>query len=172
MKNKLLAQICKIIVVNNIIITPVVTWRFLVGPINERLSIFVGFIGHFDAVMIFLCFMEIIVFRFLLLFGWKHFNSTNEDFMSVFVNVCNILFAFVTQISRWILGNCFTFIMINLILKIKYIWYNHWYRIIWEYRSWTFDWQNISPPEQSTILDSIFVFYFEHFFYWLPCINP
>ena len=113
LKNKLLAQICKIIVVNNILITPVFTWRFLVGPINEQLSIFVEIIRHFDAVMIFLCFMEIIVFRFLLLFGWKHFNSTNEDFMSVLVNVCNIVFAFVTQISRWMLGNCNTFITTN-----------------------------------------------------------
>lgn len=113
LKNKLLAQICKIIVVNNILITPVFTWRFLVGPINEQLSIFVEFIRHFDAVMIFLCFMEIIVFRFLLLFGWKHFNSTNEDFMSVLVNVCNIVFAFVTQISRWMLGKCNTFIITN-----------------------------------------------------------
>ena len=113
LKNKLLAQICKIIVVNNILITPVFTWRFLVGPINEQLSIFVEFIRHFDAVMIFLCFMEIIVFRFLLLFGWKHFNSTNEDFMSVLVNVYNIVFAFVTQISRWMLGNCYTFIITN-----------------------------------------------------------
>ena len=113
LKNKLLAQICKIIVVNNILITPVFTWRFLVGPINEQLSIFVEIIRHFDAVMIFLCFMEIIVFRFLLLFGWKHFNSTNEDFMSVLVNVCNIVFAFVTQISRWMLGNCNTFIITN-----------------------------------------------------------
>ena len=105
MKNKLLAQICKTIVVNNIVITPTFTWRFLVGPINEPLSIFVEFIRHFDAVMIFLCFMEIIAFRFLLLFGWKHFNSTNEEFMFVFVNICNIVFAFVTQISRWMLGN-------------------------------------------------------------------
>ena len=104
LKNKLLAQICKIIVVNNIIITPVVTWRFLVGPINERLSIFVGFIGHFDAVMIFLCFMEIIVFRFLLLFGWKHFNSTNEEFVFCFMSWFNIGFSFVTQFSRLMLG--------------------------------------------------------------------
>ena len=118
LKNKLLAQICKIIVVNNIFITPVFTWRFLIGPINEQLSIFVEFIRHFDAVMIFLCFMEIIVFRFLLLFGWKHFNSTNEDFMSVLVNVCNIVFAFVTQISRWMLGNCYTFILTNQNLKL------------------------------------------------------
>ena len=121
MKNKLLAQICKTIVINNIVITPTFTWRFLVGPINEPLSIFVEFIRHFDAIMIFLCFMEIIAFRFLLLFGWKHFNSINEEFMFVFVNICNIVFAFVTQISRWMLGKYFDFVVNNLILKLHYI---------------------------------------------------
>ena len=118
MKNKLMAQNSKAIIALSILSTPVFTWRFLIGPINEQLSIFVEFIRHFDAVMIFLCFMEIIVFRFLLLFGWKHFNSTNEDFMSVLVNVCNIVFAFVTQISRWMLGNCYTFILTNQNLKL------------------------------------------------------
>ena len=121
MKNKLLAQICKAIVTNNILVTPVFTWRFLVGPINEPLSIFVQLIKHFDAVIIFLCFMEIIVFRFALLFGWKYFNSINEEFMFVFVNVCNIGFAFLTLISRFMLGKCCAFIVNNLILKLHYI---------------------------------------------------
>ena len=104
MKNKLLAQICKVLIANAILITPVFTWRFLIGPINEHLSIFLVFIRCFEGIIMLLCFMEIILFRILFLFGWKHFNTTNEEFMYVFVTVCNILFAFVAQISRWMLG--------------------------------------------------------------------
>ena len=104
-KNKLVAQICKAVLVTNFT-TPVLTWRFLVGPVNENLSILILFIRNFDAVIIMLCFTEIIAFRFLLLFGWKHFNSTNEEFMFIFVNVFNTGFAFISQISRWILGKC------------------------------------------------------------------
>ena len=104
MKNKLLAQICKALVINDILSTPVFTWRFLVGPVNDHLSIFVEFVRNINSVIIFLCFMEIITFRFLMLYGWKHFNSTNEEFMYVFINMFNTCFAFTSQISRWILG--------------------------------------------------------------------
>ena len=104
MKNKLLAQICKAISANAIFSTPIFAWRFLIDPINEHLSIFVSFIRCFEAIIILLCFMEIIIFQILNLFVWKHFNTTNEEFVYVFVTICNILFAFVTQISRWMLG--------------------------------------------------------------------
>ena len=104
MKNKLLAQICKALVITDILSTPVFTWRFLVGPVNDHLSIFIEFVRNINSVIVFLCFMEIIAFKFLMLYGWKHFNSTNEEFMFFFVNVSNTCFAFTTQISRWILG--------------------------------------------------------------------
>ena len=104
MKNKLLAQICKAVVISDILSTPVFTWRFLVEPVNDHLSIFIGLIRNINSVIVFLCFMEIIVFRFFMLFGWKHFNSANEEFMFVFANIFNTGFAFTSQISRWILG--------------------------------------------------------------------
>ena len=104
MKNKLLAQICKAVVISDILSTPVFTWRFLVGPVNDHLSIFVEFVRNINSVIIFLCFMEIITFRFLMLYGWKHFNSTNEEFMFGFLSLFNISFTFVTQLSRWMLG--------------------------------------------------------------------
>ena len=86
MKNKLGAQICKAVLVTNFT-TPVFTWRFLVGLVNENLSILILFIRNIDAVIMVLCFTEIIAFRFLLLFGWKHFNSTNEEFMFGFLSL-------------------------------------------------------------------------------------
>ena len=103
MKNKLVAQSCKAVLMTNFT-TSVITWRFLVGPVNENLSILILFIRNFDAVIMMLCFTEIIVFRCLLLFGWKHFNSTNEEFMFGFLSLFNVCFTFVTQLSRWMLG--------------------------------------------------------------------
>ena len=105
MKNKLFAQICEAVLVSNFT-TPFYTWRFLVGPIIENLSILILFIRNINALIMVLCFTEIIAGQFLLLFGWKHFNSTNEEFMFIFVNVFNTGFAFISQISRWILGKC------------------------------------------------------------------
>ena len=104
MKNKLLAQICKAVVISDILSTPVFTWRFLVEPVNDHLSIFIGLIRNINSVIVFLCFLEIIVFRFFMLFGWKHFNSTNEEFMFRYLNLFNISFSFATQFSRWMLG--------------------------------------------------------------------
>ena len=103
MKNKLGAQICKAVLVSNFT-TPVFTWRFLFGPVNENLSILILFIRNIDAVIMVLCFTEIIAFRFLLLYGWQHFNSTNEEFMFGFMSWFNIGFSFVTQFSRLMLG--------------------------------------------------------------------
>ena len=104
MKNKLLAQICKAIIANAILSTPVFTWRFLIGPINEHFSIFVSFIRCFDVTIMLLCFMEIIIFRILNLFVWKHFNTTNEELMFHFLSIFNTCFAFVPHVSRWMLG--------------------------------------------------------------------
>ena len=104
MKNKLLAQICKAIVISVILSTAAFTWRFLIGPTNDNLSIIIAFVRNINAVIIHLCFMEIIAFRVLLVFAWKHFNSTNDEFIFFFVNVFNTYFAFTTQISRWLLG--------------------------------------------------------------------
>ena len=104
MKNKLLAQICKAIIANSILSTPVFTWRFLIGPINEHLSIFVSFVRSWVIQMMLLCFLEIIVFRILNIFVWKHFNTTNEELMFRFLNIFNTCFTFVTHISRWMLG--------------------------------------------------------------------
>ena len=103
MKNKLFAQICKAVLVTNFT-TPFFTWRFLVGPINENLSILTVFIRNIDAVIMGLCFTEIIAFRFLLLFGWKNFILANQEFMFRFLSLFNIGFSFVTQFSRWMLG--------------------------------------------------------------------
>ena len=110
MKNKLLAQICKAIIANSILSTPVFTWRFLIGPINEHFSIFVSFIRCFDASIMLLCFMEIIILRFLNLFAWKHVNMTNEELTFRFLSMFNTCFTFVTQISRWMLGNYFEYL--------------------------------------------------------------
>ena len=104
MKNKLLAQICKAISANAIFSTPIFAWRFLIDPINEHLSIFVSFIRCFEAIIILLCFMEIIIFQILNLFVWKHFNTTNEELMFRFLNTFNNFLTFVAQISRWMLG--------------------------------------------------------------------
>ena len=103
MKNKLFAQICEAVLVSNFT-TPFYTWRFLVGPIIENLSILILFIRNINALIMVLCFTEIIAGRFLLLFGWKHFNSTNEDFMFRYLYLFNIGFSFATQFSRWMLG--------------------------------------------------------------------
>ena len=103
MKNKLVAQNCKALLVTNFT-TPVFTWRFLVGLVNENLSILILFIRNINCLIMALCFTEIIAGRFLLLFGWKYFNSTNEEFMFGFLSLFNISFSLVTQLSRWMLG--------------------------------------------------------------------
>ena len=104
MKNKLLAQICKAVIANAILSTPFFTWRFLIGPINEHFSIIVSFIRSFAVSNMLLCFMEIIIFRIIFLFGWKHFNTTNEELIFRFLNMFNTCFTFFSQISRWMLG--------------------------------------------------------------------
>ena len=73
-------------------------------PINEHLSIFDSFVRSWVIHIMLLCFLEIIVFRILNIFVWKHFNTTNEELMFHFLNAFNTFLTFVAQISRWMLG--------------------------------------------------------------------
>ena len=85
----------------------VFTWRLLIGPVNKHLSIFAVFCENISSNHVLLCFSEITMFRFLMLFGWKHFNSINEEFIFNFINLFNICFIFGSQISRLILGKLY-----------------------------------------------------------------
>ena len=148
MKNKLFAQICKAVIANAILSTPFFTWRFLIGPINEHFSIFVSFIRCFDATIMLLCFMEIIIFRILNLFVHKHLNIGNEELMSRFLDIFNTCFTFVTHISRWMLGkqNWYWWLLLTYFIVISNRLSNSRYsllphiRITREYRNWAFKW--------------------------------
>ena len=102
MKNKLVAQICKVIFTYNISATPVILWRVLIGPVYEQFTSLVFFMRHCTTILIPLCFTEIILFQFLMLFT-KSFNYTNEDFTFTVISIFNGSFTIVTLISRWMM---------------------------------------------------------------------
>ena len=104
MKNQLVAQICKVIFTYNILATPVVLWRVLIGPLHEQFILVTLFMRHCSGILIPLCFTEIILFQFFMLFGWKYYNYTNEVFMFTVISTFNTGFAIVTLISRWMLS--------------------------------------------------------------------
>ena len=103
MKNQLVAQICKVIFTYNISATPVILWRVLIGPVYEQFALLAQFMRHCSTILVPLCFTEIILFQFLMLFAWKSFNYTNEDFMFKVISIVNGSFTIVTLISRWMM---------------------------------------------------------------------
>ena len=64
----------------------------------------------FAGIHIIICFSEIIMYKVLMLFGFKHFCSSDEDFTFVFIILFNISFEFATQFSRWMLGSLETYL--------------------------------------------------------------
>ena len=115
MKNKLVAQICKVIFTYNISATPVILWRVLIGPVYEQFTSLVCFMRHSSTILIPLCFTEIILFQFLMLFTTS-FNYTNEDFMFKVISIVNGSFTIVTLISRWMLRKFYLLYLLGSIL--------------------------------------------------------
>ena len=113
MKNKLVAQICKVIFTYNISATPVILWRVLIGPVYEQFTSLVCFMRHSSTILIPLCFTEIILFQFLMLFT-KSFNYTNEDFTFTVISIFNGSFTIVTLISRWMMRKFHIYIIYYL----------------------------------------------------------
>ena len=72
--------------------------------LNKGLTIFFIFCQKISGTFNFLCFTEIILHKVSMLFGFKHFCLTNEEFVFTFTIMFNIGFAFGTQFSCWMLG--------------------------------------------------------------------
>ena len=125
MKNQLVAQICKVIFTYNILATPVILWRVLFGPVYEQISLIALFMRHCSAIIIPLCFTEIILFQFLMLFAWKSFNYTNEDFMFTVISIFNIGCAIVTLVSRWMLRKFYVYTIYTIQAIIRELFDDH-----------------------------------------------
>ena len=116
MKNQLVAQICKVIFTYNILATPVILWRVLIGPVYEQFSLLALFMRHCSTILVPLCFTEIILFQFLMLFAWKSFNHTNEDFMFTVISIFNTGFTIMSLVSRYMLRKFY--IILNYVPSI------------------------------------------------------
>ena len=83
-KNKLIAQAFVAILTFSCINNPMFAWRILIGPLNESITMLNIFCRHFMATYGCLCFTNIILWKVLILFGWKHFCSIgNFYFMKI-----------------------------------------------------------------------------------------
>ena len=105
LRNKLFSQLCKVLIFEYMIHNPGFAWRILIGPVNEKLAISMMFCEKCAGVMKFLYFTETVLHKVSMLFGFKHFCLTDEDFVFMFLNLFNISFAFAIQFSRWMLDS-------------------------------------------------------------------
>ena len=101
LKNKLIAQICISIILLSIYYSPAFAWRVIIGPLNEKIAVFAIFCRNLGGTFNILCFTEIIIYKVLLSYGFKHFCSIDEEFIFMVLNIFNYFFAFSTQMSRW-----------------------------------------------------------------------
>ena len=109
LKNKLFTQICKSFIFQYLTHNPGFACRVLIGPFNENLTMFFIFSQKLSGTFNVLCFTEIILHKVSMLFGFKHFCLTNEEFVFMFINMFNFGFSFGAQFSCWMLGTYTTF---------------------------------------------------------------
>ena len=105
LKNKLLSQSALIILVSHFTNSPGYSWRIVIGPLNKKVAMFVMFSRQFCGVYVILCFAEIVLYKVSMVFGFRHFNSIDEQFMFVSIIIFNTFFSIGTAFSRWMLGS-------------------------------------------------------------------
>ena len=105
MKNKLWAQLCYCLLVMAMTSSPAYAWRILIGPLIESIAILILFIRCFIAIYLYLCLMEIVLYKVVMALHWKSFSLMNEELVFIFLISFNILFSFGAQFSLCMLGH-------------------------------------------------------------------
>ena len=103
--NQLVAQMCNTYVFHFFTSNPSFAWRIIVGSLNPELTPIIQFCRECINTYLYLCLTEIVIFKIVILFAWKHFCFFDESFVSCIVTRFNIFFSITTHSFRWILGS-------------------------------------------------------------------
>ena len=98
-KNRILAQMCKVVLVNSCFGEIALFWTFLIGPIHPTLAKIVQFESGIFSNVINLGFVQMVWLKNFLLFKFFSASVINEDFLAVFLTNWNWIFSTISQLS-------------------------------------------------------------------------
>ena len=75
-------------------------WRFLVGPVSPEVAWFIVNIRQFFENMAYIYLSNTIIYRILMIYGWKYVCNIDEYFFDLAILLLNVGFCTVVQVAR------------------------------------------------------------------------
>ena len=81
-------------------------WRFLVGPVSPEVAWFIVNIRQFFENMAYIYLSNTIIYRILMIYGWKYVCYIDEHFFDLAILLINVGFCIIVQVARWVISFC------------------------------------------------------------------
>ena len=102
--HRLTSQCAYPVIIHNLIVTPIWSFRVFFGPVNWIVADFAISTGNACATWVLLCLTEALVIRAVMITSYKNFSGINDNFMSTFISLVNSGFSFGSHIGLCTLG--------------------------------------------------------------------
>ena len=104
-KRSLLSSQCAYpVIIHNLIITPIWSYRVFIGPLNPTMAELTVVIANSCIIWVLLCLTEALVTRAIMATSYKYVSGTNDVFFSNFIFMVNFGFSFGSHCCLGILG--------------------------------------------------------------------
>ena len=102
--NRLSSQCAYPVMIHNLIITPIWSYRVFIGPFNPTMAEVTIVIANSCIIWVLLCSTEALLTRAIMLTSYKYVNGINDVFVSHFIFMVNFGFSFGSHCCLGILG--------------------------------------------------------------------
>ena len=102
--NRLSSQCAYPVIIHNLIITPIWSYRVFVGPLSPTMAELTVVIANSCIIWVLLCLTEALLTRAIMVTSYKYVSGTNDVFFGNFIFVVNFGFSFGSHCCLGILG--------------------------------------------------------------------
>ena len=101
---RLTSQCAYPVIIHNLVITPIWSYRVFFGPLNWIVADFAISTGNACVSWVLLCLTEALVIRAIMITSYKNFSGVDDMFVSTFIFLVNLGFSFGSHIGLCVLG--------------------------------------------------------------------
>ena len=102
--NRLSSQCAYPVIIHNLIITPIWSYRVFIGPLNPTMAELTAVIANSCIIWVLLCLTEALLTRAIMATSYKYVSGINDMFFSNFIFMVNFGFSFGSHCCLAILG--------------------------------------------------------------------
>ena len=114
--NRLSSQCAYPVIIHNLIITPIWSYRVFIGPLNHTMAELTVVIANSCIIWVLLCLTEALLTRAIMATSYKYVSGTNDVFFGNFIFMVNFGFSFGSHCCLGILG---LYLFLAHLLKVR-----------------------------------------------------